>query len=52
MLPQSVCILLGIMFHTLMLLILLTIIHNLFGQIRRFILRKFCGITIFDVRDS
>jgi hypothetical protein len=35
-----------------MLLILLTPIHNLFGQNRYFILRNFSGITISDVRNS
>jgi len=52
MLPQSACILLGIKFNIFMVLILLTRIHNLFGQNRHFILRKFSGITISDICDS
>ena len=52
MFPQNVCILLGIKFHIFMLLILLTRIITLCGQNRHFILRKFSGITISDIRDS
>jgi len=44
MLPQSVCILLGIKFHTFMLLVLLTPIHTLFRQNRYFILRNFLAL--------
>jgi hypothetical protein len=51
-LPQSVCVLLGIKFHTFMLLILLNLIHTSVGQNMHFILIKVSGNTISDIRDS